>query len=104
MTLMKQFSTAEIDDINVRTHAAVAAYHAKDSATATRLCSEILSSMPTHPYALNMLAVMTMESGHLEQAIDVFDQLLLAHPNDVQGTSNRQVCEQQLRARGDYWL
>lgn len=101
---MTQKATLSDHEINTRTHAAVAAYHTKDSATATRLCSEILAAMPTHPYALNLLAVMTMESGHLEQSIDVFDQLLLAHPNDAQGAGNRKVCEQHLHARGDYWL
>ncbi len=91
-------------DINTRTHAAVAAYHAADTATAARLCAEILAAMPPHPYALNLLAVMTMDIGKLEQAIDLFDQLLLAHPDNEQGKSNRSVCVQRLQERGDYWL
>lgn len=101
---MTQIAALSAHEINTRTHAAVAAYHGKDSATATQLCSEILAAMPTHPYAMNLLAVMTMESGHLESAIDVFDQLLIAHPQSVQGKDNRGICEQQMRARGDYWL
>ncbi|MDI9333956.1 MAG: tetratricopeptide repeat protein [Cytophagales bacterium] len=91
-------------DINTRTHAAVAAYHAADKATAKRLCDDILAAMPTHPYALNLVAVMAMEAAHLEQALDVFDRLIDAHPDDAQGLSNRRICIERMCQPNNQWL
>lgn len=97
-------TTLSIDEINERIHPAVAAYHAGDRQKAAQLCSEILAAMPTHPDALNMLAVISMDKGQLDQALKDFDHLVVLNPDYVDGINNRKACINRLVARGDSWL
>jgi protein O-GlcNAc transferase len=88
-----------IDQINEYTHAAVAAYHRADQSRAQHLCREILNTMPSHPYALNLLAVLALEAGHLEEALGLLEPLLLAYPEMLQAQQNWQVCLARIRSK-----
>jgi protein O-GlcNAc transferase len=83
-------------EINERMHASVAAYQSGDKNTAQRLCSEILEAMPTNPYALNLLAVLTLEAKHFDAAINLLEQLLILHPHMAQAQTNLHVCLERM--------
>jgi tetratricopeptide (TPR) repeat protein len=65
-------TTLCIDQINQKSQLAIAAYEADQSAQAIALCAEILKAMPAHPYALNLLGVLTLEAGQLQAAITTY--------------------------------
>jgi predicted O-linked N-acetylglucosamine transferase (SPINDLY family) len=91
-------------EINIRTPAAIAAYHANNRDEAARICQEILAAMPTHPYALNLLAVMTMENGEFGMALNLFHHLRQSHPDGEQGQSNLLICQERMREQSNQLL
>lgn len=68
--------------------AASGAYAANDWAKAEKLCGAILQARPDSFEALNLLGIVKAQSGHVEEAADLFKRAVAARPNDAAAHSN----------------
>ncbi len=68
--------------------AASGAYAANEWAKAEKLCSAILQARPDSFEALNLLGIIKAQSGHVEEAADLFKRAVAARPNDAVAHSN----------------
>lgn len=75
-------------DMRQALEAASAAYAANDWANAEKLCSAILQAQPDSFEALSLLGIIKAQSGHVEEAADLFKRAVAARPNDAAAHSN----------------
>jgi predicted O-linked N-acetylglucosamine transferase (SPINDLY family) len=68
--------------------AALGAYAANDWAKTEKLCRAILQVQPDSFEALNLLGIIKAQSGHVEEAADLFKGAVAARPNDAAAHSN----------------
>jgi predicted O-linked N-acetylglucosamine transferase (SPINDLY family) len=68
--------------------AASGAYAAHDWAKTEKLCSAILQAQPDSFEALNLLGIVKAQSGHVEEAADLFRRAVAARPKDAVAHSN----------------